>query len=181
MNKFVKMHLCFTDVLGRAKFKEETQMGSFNVKNFFGSMFAPVEDEYYDDQPYEETYEESEEPFVEEQYQPEARTFVQEPAPAVTTPVVQHNATVIMLTPYDIRTSQIVLDHIREGHIVICNLTNTDKNQRVVDYISGGVYSLGGRVEPTPVKTTFVCTPKSVDLVVESTEEAVAGTKVSAL
>ncbi len=182
----VKMHLCFTDVLGRANFKEETQMGSFNVKdnvkNFFGSMFTPVEEEeYYDDQSYEETYEENEGPFVEEQYQPEARTFVQEPAPAVTTPVAQHNATVIMLTPYDIRTSQIVLDHIREGHIVICNLTNTDKNQRVVDYISGGVYSLGGRVEPTPVKTTFVCTPKSVDLVVESADESAVGTKVSAL
>ena len=178
------MHLCFTDVLGRAKFKEETIMGSFNVKNFFGSMFAPVEDEYYDDEQQSyDSYEESEETYVAaEPYQPETSAFVAaEPAPAVTTPVVQHNATVIMLTPYDIRTSQIVLDHIREGHIVICNLTNTDKNQRVVDYISGGVYSLGGRVEPTPVKTTFVCTPKSVDLVVESTEEAVAGTKVSAL
>ena len=127
-----------------------------------------------------DSYEESEETYVEEPYQPEARTFVAEPAPAVTTPVVQHNATVIMLTPYDIRTSQIVLDHIREGHIVICNLTNTDKNQRVVDYISGGVYALGGRVEPTPVKTTFVCTPKSVNLVVENQDTEV-GTKVSAL
>ena len=87
----------------------------------------------------------------------------------------------IMLTPYDIRTSQIVCDHIREGHIVICNLTNTDKNQRVVDYISGGVYALGGRVEPTPVKTTFVCTPKSVNLVVENQEAEQIGTKVSAL
>ena len=159
-------------------------MGTFNVKNFFGSMFTPVEDEmeenyYGEEEGYieEDVYEQ--EPIAEESYIEEPRTFVQEPA--VTTPVMQHNATVIMLTPYDIRTSQIVCDHIREGHIVICNLTNTDKNQRVVDYISGGVYSLGGRVEPTPVKTTFVCTPKSVDLVVESAEEAVAGTKVSAL
>ena len=64
---------------------------------------------------------------------------------------------------------------------VICNLTNTDKNQRVVDYISGGVYALGGRVEPTPVKTTFVCTPKSVNLVVENQEIEQMGTKVSAL
>ena len=136
-------------------------MGTFNVKNFFGSMFTPV-------------------PIAEESYYEEPRTFVQE-QPAVTTPVMQHNATVIMLTPYDIRTSQIVCDHIREGHIVICNLTNTDKNQRVVDYISGGVYALGGRVEPTPVKTTFVCTPKSVNLVVENQDAEQMGTKVSAL
>ena len=161
-------------------------MGTFNVKNFFGSMFTPVEDEveenYYggEDEGYieEDVYEQ--EPIAEETYMEEPRSFVQE-QPAVTTPVMQQNATVIMLTPYDIRTSQIVCDHIREGHIVICNLTNTDKNQRVVDYISGGVYALGGRVEPTPVKTTFVCTPKSVNLVVENQDSEQMGTKVSAL
>ena len=159
-------------------------MGTFNVKNFFGSMFTPVEDDmeenyYGEEEGYieEDAYEQ--EPIAEEAFVEEPRTFVQEPA--MTTPVMQQNATVIMLTPYDIRTSQIVCDHIREGHIVICNLTNTDKNQRVVDYISGGVYALGGRVEPTPVKTTFVCTPKSVNLVVENQEIEQMGTKVSAL
>ena len=161
-------------------------MGTFNVKNFFGSMFTPVEDEmeenyYGEEEGYieEDAYEQ--EPIAEEAYvEEQPRTFVQEPA--VTTPVMQQNATVIMLTPYDIRTSQIVCDHIRDGHIVICNLTNTDKNQRVVDYISGGVYALGGRVEPTPVKTTFVCTPKSVNLVIENSDSAEQqGTRVSAL
>ena len=158
-------------------------MGTFNVKNFFGSMFTPVEDEmeenyYGEDEGYieEDAYEQ--EPIAEESYIEEPRTFVQEPA--VTTPVMQHNATVIMLTPYDIRTSQIVCDHIKEGHIVICNLMSSANNQRVVDYISGGVYALEGKIEPTPVKTTFVCTPKSVELVVES-NEAASGTKVSAL
>ena len=112
--------------------------------------------------------------------QPEAQTYVQ--PVATTTPVrPASTATVVMLSPYDIRTAQIVCEHIREGHIVICNLTNTDKNQRVVDYISGGVYALGGRVEPTPVKTTFVCTPKSVNLVVENQDAEQMGTKVSAL
>ncbi|MBR3247050.1 MAG: cell division protein SepF [Clostridiales bacterium] len=159
------------------------------VKSFFENMFTVVptgeeveENNYYEEE--NEGYYDNEvydqEPIAEEPYiQEQPRTFVQEPA--VTTPVMQQNATVIMLTPYDIRTSQIVCDHIREGHIVICNLTNTDKNQRVVDYISGGVYALGGRVEPTPVKTTFVCTPKSVNLVVENQEVEQMGTKVSAL
>ena len=140
-----------------------------------------MEENYYgEEEGYNEEDAYEQEPIAEETYYEEPRTFVQE-QPAVTTPVMQHNATVIMLTPYDIRTSQIVCDHIREGHIVICNLTNTDKNQRVVDYISGGVYALGGRVEPTPVKTTFVCTPKSVNLVVENQDAEQMGTKVSAL
>ena len=165
-------------------------MGNFNIKEFFGGMFSPVpaqddmmEENYYEEESYIDEPEESyvEEAVVEEQpYVAEPRSYVQE-QPAVTTPVVQQNATVIMLTPYDIRTSQVVCDHIRDGHIVICNLTNTDKNQRVVDYISGGVYALGGRVEPTPVKTTFVCTPKSVNLVIENSDAAEQGTKVSAL
>ncbi|MBO4681449.1 MAG: cell division protein SepF [Clostridiales bacterium] len=165
-------------------------MGNFNIKEFFGGMFSPVatpednfDENYYEEESYIEEPEVSyeEEPVVEEQpYVAEPRAYVQE-QPAVTTPVVQQNATVIMLTPYDIRTSQVVCDHIRDGHIVICNLTNTDKNQRVVDYISGGVYALGGRVEPTPVKTTFVCTPKSVNLVIENSDAAEQGTKVSAL
>ena len=163
-------------------------MGTFNIKKFFGGMLEPADQNYGTDEGY---YDEADNNYIEEDaYEPEPiqeevyveeqpRSFVQEPA--VTTPVMQQNATVIMLTPYDIRTSQIVCDHIREGHIVICNLTNTDKNQRVVDYISGGVYALGGRVEPTPVKTTFVCTPKSVNLVVENQEAEQMGTKVSAL
>ena len=160
-------------------------MGTFNVKNFFGSMFTPVEDEveenyYGEDEGYieEDVYEQ--EPIAEETYMEEPRTFVQE-QPAVTTPVMQQNATVIMLTPYDIRTSQIVCDHIKQGHIVICNLTSSANNQLVVDYISGSVYALDGKIEPTPVKTTFVCTPKNVDLIVDAAEESVSGTRVSAL
>ena len=160
-------------------------MGTFNVKNFFGSMFTPVEDEveenyYGEDEGYieEDAYEQ--EPIAEETYMEEPRTFVQE-QPAVTTPVMQQNATVIMLTPYDIRTSQIVCDHIREGHIVICNLTPNANNQRVVDYISGAVYSLDGKIEPTPVKTTFVCTPRQVELIVDSQAGEEGASKVSAL
>ena len=111
-------------------------------------------------------------------YQEEAAAPV-----AVATPVAapQASATVIMLTPYDIRTSQIVCDHIREGHIVICNLTPNANNQRVVDYISGAVFALDGKIEPTPVKTTFVCTPKHVDLIVDAAAGEESGTKVSAL
>ena len=165
---------------------------AIDVKGFFTNMFSPVGNGNDTGVDTEESYFPGEEGFIdevgyEEQPVPEEtyieesqpRNFVQNPV--VATPVMQQNATVIMLTPYDIRTSQIVCDHIREGHIVICNLTNTDKNQRVVDYISGGVYALGGRVEPTPVKTTFVCTPKSVNLVVENQDIEQIGTKVSAL
>lgn len=100
---------------------------------------------------------------------------------ATTTQVYQQpsSTTVVMYSPYDIRTSQVVVDHIRNGNIVICNLTASSNNQRVVDYISGGIYAFDGQIEPTAVKTTFVCTPKNVNLVVGSEEGKSA--KVSSL
>ncbi len=113
----------------------------------------------------------------------EAAPYQEEPQIKATPVYQQPTSTVVMLSPSDIRTSQIVCDHIREGHIVICNLTGSSNNQRIVDYISGAVYALDGKIEPTAVKTTFVCTPKSVNLIVNPEEVAgsVSGTKVSAL
>ena len=152
-----------------------------------------VEEEYPEEEYYEGEYAPAEEyngndfaqpsayaEYEDVPYQPEPQTVYQQPV-AVATPVPASSATVIMLTPFDIRTSQIVCDHIREGHIVICNLTPSTSNQRVVDYISGAVYALDGKIEPTPVKTTFVCTPKNVELIVDAASQEESGTKVSAL
>lgn len=164
-----------------------------DFKAAFGKLFD-VEDEYINDYSEEsmteENYEESNEEeymennqFVgytdfkaEEEVAPrQEERFYQQPAK--NTPV--YASTVIMLSPYDIRTSQVVAEHIRQGHIVICNLTSCTMNQRIVDYISGAVFALDGKIEPTPIKTTFVCTPKNVELIVDSKEEEEQ--KVSAL
>ena len=110
-----------------------------------------------------------------ESFQEEVPYIQQQPIP-----VKPSTATVVMLSPYDIRTSQIVCDHLRAGHIVICNLTPNANNQRVVDYISGAVYAVDGKIEPTPVKTTFVCTPAQVELIINSDDQA-GSAKVSAL
>ena len=143
-----------------------------------------VDQSYENESSYDSNYYVEEETpyagYTETPYVAESEPVASYQAPvATTTPIPA--ATVIMLTPYDIRTSQVVCEHIRQGHIVICNLTPNSNNQRVVDYISGAVFALDGKIEPTPVKTTFVCTPKSVNLVVENQEIEQMGTKVSAL
>ncbi|MCQ2517094.1 MAG: cell division protein SepF [Saccharofermentans sp.] len=160
-------------------------MGAF--KNFLNKFIDETEyeeemNEYDEYETGYETYdEEPVESFTNETayVQPEPQTYIQPVAAAPVRPI--STATVVMLSPYDIRSSQVVCDHIREGHIVICNLTPNANNQRVVDYISGAVYTLDGRIEPTPVKTTFVCTPKNVDLIsdTQASEESIS--KVSAL
>ena len=148
------------------EYEDESMYGSeYGTENFAEeTVFEPVAEQSYDEIPYQETQQAYRGPV------------------AVQSPVVPaQSAVVIMLTPYDIRTSQIVCDHIKQGHIVICNLTSSANNQRVVDYISGSVYALDGKIEPTPVKTTFVCTPKNVDLIVDAAEESASGSRVSAL
>jgi len=160
-------------------------MGAFkNFLNKFIDEETYDEGEYEEYQDYESNYEgygeEPVEPVVTETayVQPEVQSYIQ-PVAAPVRPIA--TATVVMLSPYDIRSSQIVCDHIREGHIVICNLTPNANNQRVVDYISGAVYALDGRIEPTPVKTTFVCTPKNVDLISDNQAADESISKVSAL
>ena len=123
--------------------------------------------------------EDFDETIIEEEPYNMQNEYVQPVVTSVATPAP--SATVVMLTPYDIKTSQVVADYIREGNIVICNLTPNANNQRVVDYISGAVYALDGKIEPTPVKTTFVCTPKNVKLIVNDSTQSDATTKVSAL
>ena len=166
-------------------------MGKFSdfMKKLYDYEEVDEVNEYgeYDMEAYDDSadsdYEASYDSFQEEvpYMQPETQSYIQQPV-ATTTPVRSAStATVVMLSPYDIRTSQIVCDHIREGHIVICNLTPNANNQRVVDYISGAVYSLDGKIEPTPVKTTFVCTPRAVELIVDNQAAEEGASKVSAL
>ncbi len=162
----------FSDFMKKLYDYEDVEEGEYSAYDM----------EEYDDAG-ESDYDASYDSFQEEvpYVQPETQSYIQQPV-ATTTPVrPASTATVVMLSPYDIRTSQIVCDHIREGHIVICNLTPNANNQRVVDYISGAVYSLDGKIEPTPVKTTFVCTPRQVELIVDSQAAEESTSKVSAL
>ena len=147
------------------------------VMSKLSPLYDVVEDESFD-----ESLDASYDNYEDDQnyYQETPLMNYQELEPAVTPITPMPTATVVMLSPFDIKTSQVVVDHIRDGHIVICNLTPCDSNQRVVDYISGGVYAFGGRIEPTPVKTTFVCTPANVDLVLDVPMNT-ANTKVSAI
>ena len=176
---------------------------------------------YADDQEYDETYEteydsevyEAEDTYTEYDNYADMNTAVnqeqtvfEQPVAQATQPVSatiaaqnaaiamnqQQASTVVMLNAYDIRTSQIVCDHIRQGHIVICSLTTKNtvneseaqrlhRMQRVVDFISGSVYALDGTVKPTKVNTIFLCTPNNINLIDSTESEDADVTKVSAI
>lgn len=74
---------------------------------------------------------------------------------------------VLILTPDSIRNSQLVCNHIRAGHTVICNIESVDRAvaQRVIDYISGAAYAIDGDVKPIDAnRKTFVVAPRTVKL-----------------
>ena len=74
----------------------------------------------------------------------------------------------VFLQPDSIKSAQLVCDHLRNGHAVICNIENVDAKiaQRVIDFISGSAFALDGKVKPIDSKAhNFVAAPKGVSLV----------------
>ena len=74
----------------------------------------------------------------------------------------------VFLQPDSIKSAQLVCDHLRSGHAVICNIENVDAKiaQRVIDFISGAAFALDGKVKPIDSKAhNFVAAPKGVSLV----------------
>jgi cell division inhibitor SepF len=74
----------------------------------------------------------------------------------------------VILQPNNIESAQRVVDHLRAGHTVICNIENVDAKiaQRVIDFICGSTYAIDGNVKSIDVRAhTFVAVPRSVSLV----------------
>jgi len=72
------------------------------------------------------------------------------------------------MQPNNIQSAQRVCDHLRAGHMVICNIENVDAKiaQRVIDFISGSTYAMDGNVKPIDARAhSFVAVPRSVSLV----------------
>jgi len=78
----------------------------------------------------------------------------------------------IIIEPDRIESAKKVIDHLRSGHTVICNIERVDRDvaQRVIDYISGSVYAMDGSVKPIDSRhLTFVAAPRSVTLLDKET------------
>jgi len=58
-----------------------------------------------------------------------------------------------------------IADHLKERRTVVLNLetTNKDVARRVLDFLSGVAYAIGGRIQRV-ANNTFIITPYNVDL-----------------
>ncbi len=71
----------------------------------------------------------------------------------------------ILLEPRAYSESQQIADHLKNRNSVVVNLkrVTTDQAKRIIDFLSGCVYSIGGKMENIGIGI-YLCTPKNVNI-----------------
>ena len=72
---------------------------------------------------------------------------------------------VVVVQPQNISDAKEICDHLRENKPIIMNLEDVEKDiaQRIVDFVSGSVYSLDGNIQKVS-SGIFLTVPRNVDI-----------------
>jgi cell division inhibitor SepF len=131
-----------------------------SLKSKFKTFFL-LEDEEYD-------YKEEE--MVEENYeQPKQhQQHVKQPAQkqnVVSLQSVQKSSKVILMEPRVYAEAQDIADHLKNRRAVVVNLQRIEQDQarRIVDFLSGTVYAIGGDIQKIG-SNIILCTPDNVEV-----------------
>lgn len=75
------------------------------------------------------------------------------------------NGKMILLEPRAYSESQQIADHLKKKNTVVVNMkrVTADQAKRIVDFLSGTVYALGGDLQKIGAGI-FLCTPKNVNV-----------------
>ena len=84
-------------------------------------------------------------------------------AESVTMPV--GTGKMILLEPRAFSESQQIADHLKKRNTVVVNMkrVTSDQAKRIIDFLSGTVYAIGGDLQKIGVGI-FLCTPKNVNV-----------------
>lgn len=71
----------------------------------------------------------------------------------------------ILLEPRAYSESQQIADHLKSRHTVVVNLkrVTTDQAKRIVDFLSGTIYAIGGDLQKIG-GGIFLCTPNNINV-----------------
>lgn len=77
----------------------------------------------------------------------------------------------VLIEPRAFSESQTIADHLKNRRSVVVNLkrVTSDNAKRIIDFLSGCVYAIGGDLQKIG-GGTFLCTPKMVSVEGEITE-----------
>lgn len=126
------------------------------IKSKFKTFFF-LDDEYAD----------MEEEQFEEDYEPEKKqkpTSVQKQN-VVSLQSVQKSSKMVLVEPRVYAEAQDIADELKNRKAVVVNLQRIDRDQarRIVDFLSGTVYAIGGDIQKIGTDI-FLCTPDNVEI-----------------
>lgn len=79
----------------------------------------------------------------------------------------------ILLEPRAYSESQQIADHLKNRNSVVVNLkrVTTDQAKRIIDFLSGVIYAIGGSMQKIGVGI-YICAPKNVNVQGKISDEA---------
>ena len=82
------------------------------------------------------------------------------------------NGKMILLEPRAFSESQQIADHLKKRNTVVVNMkrVTTEQAKRIIDFLSGTVYAIGGDLQKIGVGI-FLCTPNNVSVEGKMTNE----------
>ncbi|MDE3838442.1 cell division protein SepF [Bacillus methanolicus] len=121
------------------------------IKNFFF-----LEDEYDDQE--EEMEQDEYEPLKPQKQTPQKQNVVSLQS-------VQKSSKVVLVEPRVYAEAQDIADHLKNRRAVVVNLQRIEHDQakRIVDFLSGTVYAIGGDIQKIGTGI-FLCTPDNVEV-----------------
>jgi cell division inhibitor SepF len=129
------------------------------IKSKLKTFFLLDEEEY--DYEEEEKYEEE----FEEKKNMKTQSVSQGKQNVVSLQSVQKSSKVILVEPRVYAEAQEIADHLKNRKSVLVNLQRIqhDQAKRIVDFLSGTVYAIGGDIQRVGMNI-FLCTPDNVEV-----------------
>ncbi|MFI8574759.1 MULTISPECIES: cell division protein SepF [Rossellomorea] len=127
------------------------------IKSKFKTFFLLDEDEYdYEEEKFEEEYEEK---------KPMKSQLSNSKQNVVSLQSVQKSSKMILVEPRVYAEAQEIADHLKNRRSVLVNLQRIqhDQAKRIVDFLSGTVYAIGGDIQRVG-DNIFLCTPDNVEV-----------------
>ena len=113
----------------------------------------------------DDDYAEMEEDQYEEEYEPEQKQKTTQKHNVVSLQSIQKSSKVVLIEPRVYAEAQDIADELKNRKAVVVNLQRIDHDQarRIVDFLSGTVYAIGGDIQKIGTDI-FLCTPDNVEV-----------------
>ncbi|MFC5602992.1 cell division protein SepF [Sporosarcina koreensis] len=138
-----------------------------SIKRRFEKWFYLDEEEEFQQEPVRE-----QQPAVQEQQQPRRSVSrkpqvpdTQQPGTVVSLQSIQKSSKVVLFEPRVYAEAQDISEHLKNKRAVVVNLQRIERDQgiRIVDFLSGTVYALGGDIQRIGTDI-FLCVPENVEV-----------------